>query len=39
VTVGAYGYEMDARVTAVTVTLTGAGETIEVETEREVWAA
>lgn len=37
VTVGAYGYEMDARVTAVTVTLTGAGETIEVETEREVW--
>ncbi len=37
VTVGAYGYEMDARVTAVTVTLTGAGETIEVETERELW--
>jgi len=37
VTVGAYGYEMDARVTAVTVTLTGAGETVEVETERELW--
>jgi len=37
VTVGAYSYEMDARVTAVTVTLTGAGETVEVETERELW--
>ncbi len=35
VTVGAYGYEMSVRITAVTVTLTGAGETIEVETERE----
>lgn len=35
VTVGAYGYEMSARITAVTVTLTGEGERIEVETERE----
>ena len=35
VTVGAYGYETSARVTAVTVTLTGAGESIEVETEQE----
>jgi hypothetical protein len=35
VTVGAYGYEMSARITAVTVTLTAEGERIEVETERE----
>lgn len=36
VTVGAFGYELSARITAVTVTLTGEGEKIEVETEREV---
>lgn len=35
VTVGAYGYELSARITAVTVTLTSQGERIEVEMERE----